>query len=63
VNDCVVKIVVGEPTPLQLACWKKLWSMLLSPAPVSATGTGPKDARESDALIATVHDHYSTSSE
>ena len=29
-EDCL-RIVAGEPTPLQLSAWRRLWAILLAP--------------------------------
>jgi hypothetical protein len=37
-----VKIVAGDPTPLQRSAWARLWAVLLNPEPQGITVTVAK---------------------
>lgn len=57
-----VKIVTGDPTPLQLSAWQRLWTLLLAPAdtqnPVAEdkTATGFKGVHEASGATETARD-------
>jgi hypothetical protein len=63
VNEGGVKIVTGEPTPLQLSAWRKLWSRLLAPSeaknPVAAdeTSTGAEGVPAASGATETTRDY------
>jgi hypothetical protein len=49
VKEYCLRIRDGEPTPLQLASWRRLWAILL--APVESLSTNTED--ESAAMLGT----------
>ena len=38
-KDVRVTVTAGEPTPLQLSAWDRLWAILLRPEPEKSPGT------------------------
>jgi hypothetical protein len=44
VNEDSVRIISGEPTPLQLSAWRRLWAILLAPNEPIAAKPGPENS-------------------
>jgi hypothetical protein len=40
VKEDSLRITAGDPTPLQLSAWRRLWAILLAPVESQSAGTG-----------------------